>query len=162
MNKFNSWKISNVLSNLTVFSFVTIFIITIFFVYHNKTSNSVASVTHVDSKNINKLIDSGKVVFVDITAEWCITCKVNKYFVLEKDDVKRKLEEEVVYIEVDWTRRDLEVLKYINSFNRSGIPLNIVYGKVAPNGIVLPEILSQEVLFRSIDIAKGSKNLAEK
>ena len=159
----NRWKINNILSNFTVISVVTIFILSVLFVNHKNNNNLSSEIKYVNSNKINQYISAGKIVLVDVTAEWCITCQVNKYFVLERDDVKMKLnEKEVVLIEVDWTRRDQEVLSYINSFDRSGIPLNIVYGKVTPKGIVLPEVLTKEVLFRAINIAKGSKNLAEK
>ncbi|PPR78977.1 MAG: Thiol:disulfide interchange protein DsbD [Alphaproteobacteria bacterium MarineAlpha2_Bin1] len=117
----------------------------------------------LQTDNINKYLSSGKLVFVDITAEWCITCKVNKFLVLDTNEVRKVFENEnVIYIEIDWTKRDSKILDFINSFDRSGIPLNIIYGKFTPKGITLPEILTKKNLYRSIQVAKGSKIIVEK
>ena len=162
-NKSGEIKIKNNYLRISMFAIVLTIAISIIIVPQQKERDFNNNLSYLETENLNKYLLKGKVVFVDITAEWCITCKVNKYLVLDTNEVKNFFKEEnIIYIEIDWTRRDPKVLQFINSFNRSGIPLNIVYGRVAPNGIVLPEILTKENLNRAIEIAKGPKVAVEK
>ncbi len=75
------------------------------------------------------LANDGQIVFVDVTADWCLTCKANQIFVLETQSVQALLEQEqVVLLQADWTRPDDQILNYLTSFGRYGIPFNAVYG----------------------------------
>ncbi len=96
-----------------------------------------------DRAAIPALVAEGKVVFVDVTADWCITCQVNKKRVVDTDDVTAAFERgDVVLMRADWTRPDEEIARYLASFGRFGIPFNVIYGPDAPQGVVLPELLS--------------------
>ena len=96
-----------------------------------------------------------KIIFVDITADWCITCKVNKTFVLNKEPILSKLNgQEIVTMQADWTLPDEKIANYLFTFHRYGIPFNIVYGPGAPEGILLPELLRQKKILAAIDTAK--------
>ena len=55
----------------------------------------------------------------------------------------------------DWTVRSDSVTTYLQSFNRYGVPFNIVYGPAAPNGIELSTILNSEDVLNAIEQAKG-------
>ncbi|MGE0735319.1 MAG: protein-disulfide reductase DsbD family protein [Alphaproteobacteria bacterium] len=93
---------------------------------------------------IPALIAGGRVVFVDVTADWCLTCKVNKRAVLSRDRVAKLLQEpKTVAMVADWTRPDERIARYLASFGRYGIPFNVVYGPGAPQGIALPELLTE-------------------
>jgi len=95
-------------------------------------------------------------VFVDVTADWCITCQVNKAAVLSRGDVAVRLADgSVVPMKADWTRPNDEISRYLASFGRYGIPFNVVYGPAAPDGIALPEILSSEAVLQAFDKAKA-------
>ncbi|MBM09727.1 MAG: hypothetical protein CMF69_09160 [Magnetovibrio sp.] len=97
---------------------------------------------------INELVSSGKTVFVDITADWCITCQVNKNLVIKSTDViERMSRNNVIAMQADWTRPDHTISQYLSKFNRFGIPFNVVYGPNAPNGIILPELLTKSAIF---------------
>lgn len=95
-----------------------------------------------DEAEVRSLVGSGRTVLVDITAQWCVTCKVNKALVLEDGEVERRLKGDVVPIQGDWTRPDERIAAYLKSFGRYGLPFNVVYGPGAPDGIVLPELLT--------------------
>ncbi|MDJ0684367.1 MAG: protein-disulfide reductase DsbD family protein [Alphaproteobacteria bacterium] len=87
-------------------------------------------------------VAAGRVVFVDVTADWCITCQVNKERVLESDEIARLLATpEVVAMRADWTRPDPVIADYLASFGRYGIPFNAVYGPGSPRGVPLSELL---------------------
>ena len=87
----------------------------------------------------------GHVVFVDVTADWCLTCKVNERLVLDSAPVRDRLAAPaIVPMRADWTRPDAAIADYLRGFGRYGIPFNAVYGPGAPAGLVLPEILTAE------------------
>lgn len=109
--------------------------------------------TKFDPAAIPALVADGKVVFVDVTAEWCLTCKANKEFVLTKAPVVDALGE-VTPMLADWTKPDPAISGYLASFGRFGIPMNVVYGPKAPQGILLPELLSSDDVMTALQQAK--------
>jgi len=101
------------------------------------------------------------VVFVDVTAEWCITCQVNKKRVLEVGRVAAALgNAKVITMRADWTRPSDEIANYLASFNRFGIPFNVVYGPNAPSGVVLPELLTNGAVFAALEQAGFKADIA--
>jgi suppressor for copper-sensitivity B len=109
-----------------------------------------------DPAEIPKLVAQGKRVFVDVTADWCITCQVNKRFVLDTAAVSERLGADgVVVMRADWTRPDEAIAQYLASFGRYGIPFNAVYGPGAPDGIALPELLSPSVVLDALGQASA-------
>jgi suppressor for copper-sensitivity B len=108
----------------------------------------------LDTARIDRLVGDGKIVFVDVTAEWCITCKVNKTAVIDSTRIQRLLDRDgVVRMRGDWTRRDSRIAAYLATFERYGIPFNAVYGPDAPDGIVLPEVLTRRAVVDAVDQA---------
>lgn len=109
-----------------------------------------------DRSEIARLVSQQQVVFVDVTADWCLTCKANKALVLDREPVVSKLRGTgVIAMQADWTRPDASISRYLESFGRFGIPFNAVYGPGAPNGIVLPELLTTAGVVQAIDEARG-------
>ncbi len=103
---------------------------------------------------IGAAVAAGKTVFVDVTADWCVTCKVNKRLVIADASVRARLEApEVVCMRADWTRPDPAIASYLASFGRYGIPFNVVYGPASRDGLVLPELLSKGVVLEALDAA---------
>ena len=114
-----------------------------------------------DRQAIPQLVAAGNVVFVDVTAEWCITCQVNKKRVLEVGDVAAALNNsKIVTMRADWTKPSEEIANYLASFNRFGIPFNVIYGPDSPSGIVLPELLSNGAVFAALEKAGFSAEVA--
>ncbi len=106
-------------------------------------------------KDLSESINSGKVVVVDITAEWCLTCKYNKVAVLDNPFVIRFFEENgIVGLRGDYTKYDEEISKFLKSRNQYGIPYSIVFSKKYPHGIVLPTVLKTSDLIIAINKAK--------
>jgi len=101
-------------------------------------------------------VSAGRVVFVDITADWCLTCKANKSLVLDRPVIVEALgATDVVAMVGDWTRPDDAILSYLKQNGRFGIPFNIVYGPGAPEGIALPELLSKDAVLDALAQARG-------
>jgi suppressor for copper-sensitivity B len=114
-----------------------------------------------DQAAIPQLVAAGNVVFVDVTAEWCITCQVNKKRVLEVGDVAKVLtNSKVITMRADWTKPNNEIANYLASFNRFGIPFNVIYGPDSPSGVVLPELLSNSAVFAGLEEAGFSAEVA--
>lgn len=102
-------------------------------------------------------------VFVDVSAAWCLTCKVNELAVLERAPVADKLRQPGnVAMRADWTRPDPTVTAYLQSFGRYGVPLDVVYGPGAPAGIALPELLASRAVIDAFQrAAAGSPHHQE-
>jgi len=104
-----------------------------------------------DQEKIPLLLAEGKVVFVDVTADWCLTCKVNKKVVLESEEVLSVFGgSDVVTMKADWTNPDPAIAKYLASFGRYGIPFNVVYSSATPKGQPLPELLTKTAVLTAI------------
>ena len=102
------------------------------------------------------MVREGQVVFVDVTADWCITCQVNKKLVLDTAEVTERLSApDVVQMRGDWTLPSDAISAYLASFQRYGIPFNAVYGPGAPEGLPLPELLTVEAVTAAIEAAAG-------
>jgi suppressor for copper-sensitivity B len=111
--------------------------------------------TAFDQSLIASEVAKGHVVFVDVTADWCITCKVNKLTVIERGDVAAALSQPgVMAMQADWTQPNETISHYLESFGRFGIPFNAVYGPKAPEGIALPELPSTEDVLNALRAAK--------
>ena len=106
---------------------------------------------------IRSLISQGKTVFVDVTADWCLTCQANKKFVLTNKDISDRLNKQTVPMQADWTRPNPQIGAYLAGYGRYGIPFNIIYGPAAPAGIVLPELLTHGEVGAALDRAAGIK-----
>ena len=106
-----------------------------------------------EEARIGPLVSEGRTVFVDVTADWCITCKFNKAAVLERGPVAARLAGDVVAMRADWTRPDAAISAYLARFARYGIPFNAVYGPSAPAGIPLPELLTEGAVLEALDEA---------
>lgn len=89
---------------------------------------------------------AGRTVFVNVTADWCISCKVNERLVLSGSGFADVLERtDAVYLKGDWTRRDETLGAYLKKFGRVGVPLYVVYRPGAEPEI-LPQILTDGVV----------------
>ena len=115
-----------------------------------------------DTARIGTEVASGMTVLVDVTADWCLTCQINKSLVLERGRVADLLGGSgVVAMRADWTSPDDRIAAYLESFGRFGIPFNVVHGPAAPGGVVLPEILSESAVLTAIEEAGGLPASAE-
>ena len=123
-------------------------------------ANGAIAWTSFDRDRIRSLVSQGKTVFVDVTADWCLTCQANKRFVLSKTDVAKRLNSQTVSMQADWTRPDPAIGAYLASYGRYGIPFNIVYGPAAPGGVVLPELLTSGDVGAALDKASGKQAAA--
>ena len=108
---------------------------------------------------ITNSVAQGKTVFVNVTADWCVTCKANKIGVILQDPVYSALNHsKVVPVQGDWTHPDGAVTDYLRANGRFGVPFNIVYGPSAPQGIALPVILTSDMVMSALEQASGERS----
>ncbi len=104
---------------------------------------------------INQAMEQDKRVFVDVTADWCITCKVNKSRVLNQPDVRAALKaDDVVLLRGDWTQPDPAIGEFLRKRDRVAIPFNQIYGPALPHGHILSPLLSREAVISTLSEAK--------
>lgn len=107
-----------------------------------------------DESAIAAEVAQGRTVFVDVTADWCLTCQANKTLVLDQDPVASRLQAAgIVAMKADWTNPDPIISAFLERHGRYGIPFNIVYGPGAAEGIPLPELLSAAEVMAALDRA---------
>jgi len=92
-------------------------------------------------------------VFVEMTAQWCITCKVNHKIAINIDSTKKVFQENNVrYLIGDWTSEDPDITKYLNNYGRNGVPIYVYYGQKntetgqRPEAQILPQILTPKTI----------------
>lgn len=103
---------------------------------------------------LDELKAQQKVVFVNMTADWCITCKVNESVALSKSNVQELFaQQEVHYMLGDWTNKNQEILSYLKNYERAGVPLYVVYAGTK-SVKVLPQVLTPSIVIDAIEQAK--------
>lgn len=101
--------------------------------------------------SIESLVADGKTVLVDVTAAWCITCKINDRVAFSSPGIVAQLgQPDIVAMRADWTVEDEAISSFLKSFRRYGIPFTVVYSKAYPHGKVLPEILTPATLLEAL------------
>lgn len=110
------------------------------------TEKSLIATTPFSAAALDAARRSGKPVFVWMTADWCLTCKVNEEVAIEREDTKATFEKgDVVVLRGDWTRRDPEITRYLTEQGAAGVPLYVWYGRVGKPE-TLPQVLTPALL----------------
>ena len=99
----------------------------------------------------NELRSNEQAYFINFTAAWCITCKVNEAVAFSDEVFKKFDEKNITYLKADWTNRNSEIAGQIEKYNRSGIPLYIYWNKKLDEPMVLNEILTENYLMEVVD-----------
>lgn len=101
---------------------------------------------------IENFAKTGRTVFIDATADWCLTCKANEAAVLNREDFKRAMDSlNVARVKADWTRETPEVTALLKSMGKSGVPAYAIYpAGDASKQIVLPELLTTNAIVEKI------------
>ena len=96
------------------------------------------------------LTSSGRAVFVDFTAAWCVTCQVNKRLVLNSADVREAFaRKNVALVRADWTRRDPAITRALTALGRNGVPVYVLY-RPGREPLLLPEVLQTTLVVNAI------------
>jgi len=118
-------------------------------------TSSEQAVVEIDSEPyassaLRAHVDEGRTVFINMTADWCITCKVTEKRLLTTEAVDQLFESYgVIRMTGDWTRYDPLITEYLNAFDRVGVPLYVV-NHPGMDPIVLSQFPSFEELEKAI------------
>ncbi|KAF0115450.1 MAG: Cytochrome c bioproteinis protein transmembrane region [Hyphomonadaceae bacterium] len=135
----------------TGFIFLTIFSLLGFNLGHRAVDMKQNNANAWSEAAVQSAIGQGKTVFVNFTADWCITCKANEKLVFENPRVRRAMtKSNVVYLVADWTNRNDEITRALSSHGRLGVPLYLIYKPSASEPIVLPQILTPDAVVDGI------------
>lgn len=110
------------------------------------------------TERVDELRAEGRPVFVDFTAAWCVTCKVNETLVLEKDKTKQLfVDTDTAFLVADWTNKNDEIAQELERYGRAGVPLYLVFpsGDNSVSAEVLPQVLTYDVVKEAIERAKS-------
>ncbi|MDQ0315199.1 thiol:disulfide interchange protein DsbD [Amorphus orientalis] len=104
------------------------------------------------------LRDEGKPVFLNVTAAWCITCKVNENVAFGSRFEDALVRNDVTYLTADWTRRDPDITRLLERHGRAGVPLYLVYPAGSGTPEVLPQILTEGLVVKAIEKAGAPRS----
>jgi suppressor for copper-sensitivity B len=105
---------------------------------------------------MSESLADGRPVFVDVTADWCVTCKANKALVLDRKPVSSVMSEaaaanRLTLLRADWTAPDAAIAAFLASHGRYGIPFNIILSPGDSPPIILPELLSDKAVLTALE-----------
>jgi thiol:disulfide interchange protein len=129
-------------------------LITLVPLYYLKTLPAAAQVVAGDSATVayspaklDELRKAGTPVFVDMTADWCVTCKANEHAVLSGDGFQALLKRTgTVYMKGDWTDEDPSITAFLQEYHSPGVPLYVVFPKSGGPGKQLPTVLTSSLV----------------
>ena len=113
-----------------------------------------ATWTPYSDEALQNALALGRPVFVDFTADWCITCKFNENTVLSRTSVQDAFRAaDTLLLKVDFTRRDDAVLQMLQSHGRAGVPLYLLYQPGVDTPQILPEMLTERIVVEALAVA---------
>ncbi len=108
-------------------------------------------------KKLTSLLEGKDPVFVEMTAAWCITCKVNHRLAIDIDSTRKAFKDaNVQYLIGDWTNYDKDITTYLEQFGRNGVPVYVFYGAPdqatgkRPDPVLLPQILTPGIMHATV------------
>jgi thiol:disulfide interchange protein DsbD len=105
-------------------------------------------------EKLAELRKAGTPVFVDMTADWCVTCKANEHAVLNGDDFKALLKRTgAIYMKGDWTNEDPAISAFLQEYRSPGVPLYVVFPKHGGVGQKLPTVLTFSLVEQALNKA---------
>lgn len=102
-------------------------------------------------KVLDSLQNEGIAVWVNGTADWCITCKANEKYIFENERINKIFEEKaIVKMQADYTNTNNEALIFFKTYNRSGVPFDILLTP-KKEAILMPELLNVDTVISALD-----------
>jgi thiol:disulfide interchange protein DsbD len=102
---------------------------------------------------LDALLTQGKSVYLDFTAEWCITCQVNKGLVFGSQEVRNLLKQhDIVLMRADWTSKNGAITSALQGFGRNGVPLNVLYKRGSrTEPTIFPNVMTASMVIEELE-----------
>ena len=114
---------------------------------HPKQVNLVHETDAWSSERVSELQAEGRSIFVDFTAAWCVTCKVNEKVVLDQERTKKLFQDtNTAFLIADWTNKNDVIAQELAKYGRAGVPLYLVYNQNSVSPEILPQVLTYDVI----------------
>lgn len=100
-------------------------------------------------ERVSEIQAEGRPIFVDFTAAWCVTCKVNERVVLDKPRTQKLFKDtDTAFLIADWTNKNDTIARELAKYGRAGVPLYLVYSPSnnSVNPTILPQVLTYNVI----------------
>lgn len=102
-------------------------------------------------QKLAELRAAGTPVFVDMTADWCVTCKANEHTVLDTAAFRGLLERTgAVYMKGDWTDVNPTIAAFLEQYHSPGVPLYVVFPRGGGEGRKLPTVLTSGLVEQAL------------
>jgi len=118
---------------------------------HHNNDNTDQPWQPYSKQTLDQLLDNQQAVFINLTADWCITCLANEKLALSSDRFLDTLKENnITYLKGDWTNYNPEITRLLNQHQRSGVPLYLFYPEEADTPMILPQLLTENIVIKAI------------
>jgi len=152
-------KISNQIYKMMLLIFA---ILVVFFQFKDIPSNELQSSSALKSESFdyvewsenieNEYQEKNQAYLINFTAAWCITCQANDKIALSRPNIKEYINKNnIKYVVADWTNKNDEILKTLESYDRNGVPLYIFWKPGMNESRILPAILTEQILLDSFN-----------
>ncbi|WP_461480624.1 protein-disulfide reductase DsbD family protein [Porticoccus sp.] len=109
-------------------------------------------------QRLEQLLSQGEPVFVNLTADWCITCLANERLALSSATLLAAFQaQHISYLKGDWTNYNPEITRLLNRHHRSGVPLYLFYPANTRKPVILPQLLTEKIVIKVISPQDSSK-----
>ena len=102
---------------------------------------------------VKQLANQGKSVFIDFTADWCVTCKANEIYTISSSAVKKSIKDsKIIPLKADWTKADPQITDALTGYGAKGVPLYVVISALEPDRPkVLPTLITPSILIEAFE-----------
>ncbi|MBS0360827.1 MAG: thioredoxin family protein [Proteobacteria bacterium] len=143
-------------AEIVVFMLVVVSVTSIAWPQDKAAAAEVAAETY-SPERLAALRAEGRPVFVNYTAAWCVSCQVNDKVAISTGAVRDAFaRHKVAYLKADWTKRDGAIAAELAHYGRAGVPLYLVYGRNGGEGVILPSILTPDIVVKAVEAADKS------
>ena len=126
-----------------------------YFLLHNQ--DNEIRLKQFDIQELNRLQEDGQLVLVNVTANWCLSCKL-RYWLINSTISKNNINsvDQLTIMHADWTTENFQIDRFLRYHDHSGVPYTILFGPAAPDGVELPFFLTRNKMFQALRKAQGS------
>ncbi len=107
-------------------------------------------------ERLQSLVAQGRTIYLDFTAEWCITCQVNERMVFSSEEVRELLaQKNVTLVRADWTSKNQAITNALRRYGRNGVPLNVIIPGGSSEPVILPNVLTPGIVVEALKKLPG-------